>query len=86
MSTDTTPEQSLINDLLIAAWSEMKDPPYSNWSYGELPERAKHRVKRTVAAVLRQLDEAASGTPEYAVEFDFEGLADMVIDGSGAVG
>lgn len=46
----------LANRLAVAAWSEMKAPPYSNWSYDQLRPMAKSRVYRTVAAVLRELD------------------------------
>jgi hypothetical protein len=31
-----------------------------------------------VVAVLRELAKVAPGTPEYAVEFDFGGLADVI--------
>lgn len=44
----------LANRLAVAAWSEMKDSPYSNFRYDELPAKAKARVDRTVAAVLRE--------------------------------
>ena len=44
----------LADRLRDAAWAEMKDSPYSNFSYGELPPKAKARVDRTVAAILRE--------------------------------
>lgn len=34
----------------------MRDSPYTNWSYEQLPARAKGRVQRTVIAVLRTLE------------------------------
>lgn len=48
----------LTQRLVEAAWSEMKGPPYTNWSYAELPTRAKARVDKTVVAMLRVLAES----------------------------
>lgn len=53
---DLTDQKALAaTRLATAAWSQMKDSPYSNFSYGELPPRAKARVDRTVAVILREL-------------------------------
>lgn len=54
----------LANRLAVAAWSEMKDSPYSNWSYDQLRPQAKARADRTVAAVLRELAEAIADDHE----------------------
>lgn len=45
------------NRLTVAAWREMRDSPYMNWTYDRLPEEAKNRVNLTVAAVLREAAE-----------------------------
>jgi hypothetical protein len=79
----------LANRLAVAAWSEMKDSPYSNFSYDELPAKAKARVDRTVAAVLRELAKAADSFNDDLrlhghQRRDLEALAEVIEKGEQA--
>lgn len=64
----------LTQRLRDAAWDEMRDAPYSNWSYGDLPERERVKVDRTIAAVLTGL--ARSGQVAWAESL--KALADSI--------
>lgn len=68
----STPDNGLVNKLREAAWDEMRDSPFTHWSYADLPSKAKGRVDRTVAAVLMEL--AKSGQVAWA-----ESLAGLAV-------
>lgn len=83
MSGSTPDSRSLADRLRDAVWAEMRDAPYSNWSYRELPTRAKARVDRTLAAVLRTLERyAIEETDENSLHaLDLDELAVVVEKG-----
>lgn len=77
--SDLSGSTPLTQRLVKAAWVGMKDSPYSNWSYSELPPAAKARVDETVIAMLLDLAEGLtkSGRPSITVAGLLE-LADSI--------